>query len=255
MLTLISSFYNEELLLPYWLPHHRPMFDRIILVDYDSTDQSREVIDQFPGVEVRISRNRAFAADKVDAEAMEIERELEGWKVVLNTTEFLLGDVREIVARRVKGFKPCNVTLVDRQEDYGRTLDSRPLLQQRQHGIILGCEIRSRLIHPYPDGAYDIGRHAVNREWEYEPSLYSVHAMFSPWPQSIARKLQIQHRIPPNDLRKGWGWQHRTSADQLQGQWRRMTEKIVHLPSANEVYARALSDLSIKCPDVRGRVV
>ena len=41
---LISHFYNEAVLLPYWIQHHAPLFDSAILIDYNSTDASRMII-------------------------------------------------------------------------------------------------------------------------------------------------------------------------------------------------------------------
>ena len=75
-LTLISHFWNEEFLLPYWLRHHYPLFDHGVLLDYASTDQSVEIIRALaPRWEVRPSRNQWFDARDADAEVMEVERE------------------------------------------------------------------------------------------------------------------------------------------------------------------------------------
>src|SRR5262245_52269241 len=91
MLTLISHFYNEEDLLPHWLKHHVEMFDRGVMIDYASTDNSVDVIRQLaPHWEIRQSRNHYFEAVAVDLEVMDIETACEGWKMALNTTEFLL---------------------------------------------------------------------------------------------------------------------------------------------------------------------
>lgn len=43
-LTVISHFYNEEYLLPWWLNHHKNIFDNGILINYGSTDKSVEII-------------------------------------------------------------------------------------------------------------------------------------------------------------------------------------------------------------------
>ncbi|TKI90936.1 glycosyltransferase family 2 protein, partial [Bacillus cereus] len=42
-----------------------------------------------PNWEIRNSKSLEFDAYLVDQEVMEIEREITGWKMVLNTTEFL----------------------------------------------------------------------------------------------------------------------------------------------------------------------
>ncbi|WP_162177859.1 glycosyltransferase family 2 protein, partial [Bacillus gaemokensis] len=88
--TLISHFYNEEYLLPWWLMHHTKLFDHGILINRGSTDRSVEICRQFaPHWEVRNSKVPEFDAILVDQEVMEIETEVTGWKMVLNTTEFL----------------------------------------------------------------------------------------------------------------------------------------------------------------------
>ena len=42
--TVITHFWNEEILLPYWLKHHLELFDHGILINYRSTDKSVEII-------------------------------------------------------------------------------------------------------------------------------------------------------------------------------------------------------------------
>jgi hypothetical protein len=37
---LLSHFFNEHFLLPYWIQNHAPLFDAAVLVDYGSTDDS-----------------------------------------------------------------------------------------------------------------------------------------------------------------------------------------------------------------------
>lgn len=81
-LTLISHFWNEEFLLPYWLRQHYPLFDHGVLIDYASTDRSLEIIRELaPSWEVRPSANPWFDARDCDAEVMTIEREFAGWKI------------------------------------------------------------------------------------------------------------------------------------------------------------------------------
>lgn len=40
----MTSFRNAATLLPRWIRHHAPLFDRVVLVDMGSTDGSREVL-------------------------------------------------------------------------------------------------------------------------------------------------------------------------------------------------------------------
>ena len=73
MNTIISHFYNEEYLLPWWLNHHKDMFDHGIMIDYDSTDNSVEIIKSIcPKWTIVKSRNRFFQAKDIDSEVEDI---------------------------------------------------------------------------------------------------------------------------------------------------------------------------------------
>ena len=90
---IISHFWNEEVLLPLWLQHHVALFDHGVLINYASTDRSCDIIRSIaPHWEIRASKNEMFGARACDAEVMAVEEEFECWKMVLNTTEFLLVD-------------------------------------------------------------------------------------------------------------------------------------------------------------------
>ena len=91
MTTLIAHIYNEEYLLPFWLEHHKKIFDAIIIIDYNSTDRSVEICkDICPNCKIIPSKNKVFDAELADAEIMDIERKIEGIKMSLNITEFML---------------------------------------------------------------------------------------------------------------------------------------------------------------------
>ena len=94
--TLISHFYNEAYLLPWWLKHHKEYFDHGIMIDYHSTDNSRKIIERIcPTWEIITTRNERFEAVSVDAEVMDIESSVESWKITLNTTEFLVSTKKD----------------------------------------------------------------------------------------------------------------------------------------------------------------
>ncbi len=87
--TVISHIYNEEYILPWWLEHHKKIFDHGIIIDYASTDRSLEIIKEIcPTWEVVQSKNAEFNAMAVDVEVLEYERKIEGWRICLNVTEF-----------------------------------------------------------------------------------------------------------------------------------------------------------------------
>ncbi|CAF2213964.1 unnamed protein product, partial [Rotaria magnacalcarata] len=89
-------------LLPYWIRHHASMFDMAILIDYNSTDQSLEIIRREAPTSWKVvsSRNKDFDSQLVDEEVVEYEKmHPNAWKIVLNTPEFLVhSNLRQMLA-------------------------------------------------------------------------------------------------------------------------------------------------------------
>ena len=91
--TLLCHFYNEAYMLPWFLNHHKQIFDHGVMIDYHSTDSSVEIIKEIcPTWTIITSRNPDFQADTIDTEVNDIEAGIEGWKICLNVTEQLIGD-------------------------------------------------------------------------------------------------------------------------------------------------------------------
>jgi hypothetical protein len=43
-ITLFAHVRNEQELIPYWLQHHKPMFDHGVIIDYGSNDETVAII-------------------------------------------------------------------------------------------------------------------------------------------------------------------------------------------------------------------
>ena len=92
--TMLTHQLNKEFLIPLFIVHHAPMFDRVNLIDFESDDGTLEIIKIFapPSWEVVNSKTgKVFSALETDQKVIEHEKMYpEDWQVVLNTTEFLL---------------------------------------------------------------------------------------------------------------------------------------------------------------------
>ena len=44
---MVSHFYNEELMMPYWVLHHAHMFDEVVVIDHRSTDKSAQIFREY----------------------------------------------------------------------------------------------------------------------------------------------------------------------------------------------------------------
>lgn len=223
--TVLCHFYNEEYLLPYWLNHHKYMFGHGILIDYNSTDSSVDIIKSIvPNWEIIQSRNDTFDAHKCDMEVMDIEKDIKGWKIVLNVTEFLCcPNLSDFLSKLHADVQSVNITCVPMIEsykyEYHKTLDKyTPLVKQRAYGI-KDSSRHTRTLHRAITGKYGMGRHTSEVFPVYKSSLYEMTVLwygFSPFTeQIIQRKLQIQTRIPHSDKIRNLGVEHITTRNEL----------------------------------------
>lgn len=239
MRTVITHFFNEEYLLPWWLKHHVRLFDHGVLIDHGSTDESVNICRELaPHWRVVRSRLLQFDAFSTDWEVMGFEQELPGWKIALNVTEFLLPTIpmsdleTHLTNAGRTGCAASAFIFVDCEPDLLPHYDL-PLPIQKFHGIddngvsdpiqrsVLGLNstpARNRFFHCNPLGMYGPGRHG-----SYHPdsrfrvtNFFLGHFGFSPWNEkTIQRRMQIGGKIGPTDKKIGFGQGHERNADQL----------------------------------------
>jgi hypothetical protein len=208
--TIISHFFNEEYLLPWWLNHHKQFFDHGILIDYHSTDNSRSIIKEIcPNWGIINTSNEYFDSHLIDKEVQEIEKYIKGWKVCLNTTEFLVGDYGIIDSmRRKRQILLGNYVFVDIEKKY---LDHNiPLYDQIKNGFHektrsfnVGIGDRSlRSMHSfnlrYPKQG---GRHFFGRETTQDLFIF-YYGYLLKVDQMIKRKIQIQSKMSEIEQKK-----------------------------------------------------
>ena len=213
MRTVICHFYNEEYLLPFWLNHHKRMFEKGIMINYRSTDRSVDIIKEIcPDWEIIDSSNENFGARELDAEVGLIEKNVSGWRIVLNVTEFLIGDLNkncndsELSCR----FIPSAVMVCPKEMEGMSPDPNRLLCEQFTHGIYIDNQVaigkrgmRRMSSYSYP---YNLGRHYSDMP---NSDLVILWYRNSPYNQEmIKRNLQIQERIPQEDKAIGFGYHH-----------------------------------------------
>ena len=142
MRLVIAPFRNEEYLLPFWLNHHREIFDHAVLIDDHSTDGSCEIIREMtPHWEIAPTvRDESWDPIDEDFERMTHEARFEGWKISLNITEFLCAESLDKVEARVEeaGLEGAHARGVIMADSADAALPppspEKPLVQQRSFG-------------------------------------------------------------------------------------------------------------------------
>lgn len=203
-------FYNEEYLLPWWLEHHRKIFDYGVMINYASTDRSVDIIKELcPHWKVIDSRNKDFGVTGLDAELMDVEAQFTGWRCSLSATEFLVGNYDLLDnAPEKKQYKIPTITFMD-WDPIGHFKSGVPLWKQKSKVITHKVQpfFRTpRSIHNY-ELKYPIGgRHFLEYTTEDLAIFHFGNCISSP--EMLRRRLQIQYRIPETDKANNWGHNH-----------------------------------------------
>ena len=231
-LTVISHIFNEEYLLPFWLEHHKQIFDHGVIIDYCSTDRSVEIIKKYcPTWEIIKTQNLNengtpnFEAILVDLEVNNVEERINGYKICLNTTEFLLitkskDELINYLSKNVYYYINIHNVMADKKNFFPRNaIDFFKEIE------LIGYATKTmkrghRILHSDLKLNYCHGRH-----WHYaenpEKIIYNSELFFILWTKfypfnnkTFERKLQIQKNIT-RDFDAGMGLQHRTNFQAL----------------------------------------
>ena len=242
---LLSHFYNEDALLTQWIRHHSPLFDCAVIIDYHSTDNSREILKREApdSWNVVYSNNREFGAMAIDYEVSGYENSFSNndWRLALTTTEFLfttgLRRKENPIFRESDGtaIRIPSLTVVDREES-ARNDKSKALLKQKNSfyfqngasGILTDEEERyvnnhyNRFMHTVRNfsNPYMVGRHEF-RHASVPQNMHILKCVYGPFPEFFSRKLQIKTRIPESDKQFNFGHQHMIEFDQLDNDYKR----------------------------------
>lgn len=225
---LISHFYNEEYLLPFWLEHHKKIFTYGVLVNNFSDDNSIKLIKNItPDWKIINGPTEYFNSTIMEEFIMEIEVSYNMPKIVLNTTEFLIINNKVKFNNYLKQEKFATfidtVMMVDTEP---KNTDIKNLLKEKDSGIWhkelniyklnkkfkFDKNSRSRLLHNYPNGQYLPGRHItlIKNTTKLSPKIAHINWYnFSPWNDKyIERKLNVKNKISEHDKEKNHGHQH-----------------------------------------------
>lgn len=234
MKTIISHFYNEEYLLPWWLNHHKKYFDHGILINYFSDDNSVNIIKEIcPTWEIINTKNTSFDAPLIDLEVMEIEQRINGWVVVLNTTEFIIGDfsLLDSITNKTDFFIPPLIMVDSPECEFNFPNEKEDLIPQRTFGCHYKNEEnfnfkKSRKMSNY-FSKYPMGRHYPTYNTE---NFFILWYGFSPINEKlIKRKTQIQKNIPESNKINGWGTHHIVTEEQVLSQFKEWQSKSENL--------------------------
>jgi hypothetical protein len=249
MLTVISHIFNEEYLLPFWLEYHSLIFDHGIIIDYLSTDNSLRIINKFcPHWKIIQTRNvnadgtPNFDAALVDREVQEVERTItDGYKICLNTTEFLFfahrtkEDFVNSLATKLY-YHLSSYSVMTRTSDESFFPQHTKEFVQSIDCVYKDEERYHRILHSDSTINYCTGRHwhyggdAHTNSYDESKAVILWCGFYPKNDQMIKRKLQIQENIPQSDKDAGFGIQHIKNRENIFEMYNKNLQKHVAIP-------------------------
>jgi hypothetical protein len=222
-LTVLTNVFNEEYLLPFWLEHHRKIFDHGIVFDWQCTDRSMDIVREMcPTWEIRKAADshpdkklEKFDAFDNDVLFMVSEMKIDGYKMVLNTTEFLMSPepIRTYLSENPNSYYPLHSILALSTKEVQDPKTLRELFEGVER---VDKDIRGfRMIHSCDHGHYSLGRHEITLPvTDWIPATVLWCGVY-PWnPRILERSLQIKDKIPDSDYERGISYHHRFTAEQ-----------------------------------------
>jgi len=216
-ITVISHWYNEELLARLFFEHYAYCDNIIILLDTDTDDRTREFAWVSPNVEVR----DVHCSDKMDNIQMldNINRAIlevkDGWIYMVDADEFIFPQFWEnpkvFLARQRAETVICNYYHVYRHITDSDIDYSLPPVPQRIHALDGGPEHRNWFWKPSVFRA-DAGVQLTigNHRFQGEHTVSDERYIGAHWKQAdpaicIPRRLSNMKRHSAHDHKKGWG--------------------------------------------------
>ena len=229
--TVITNIFNEEYLLPFWLKYHKHVFDHGIVINWESTDKSVEIIRSIcPTWEIRNTKHiyngkPFFETIMADNEIMEIESTISGYKIMLNVTEWLLttGPIKELLDFNISNkCYPINVlSPINILPNYTPIHTKEFIACFRNKLISVYDKRKYRYIFNRLNGKYIPGRHFTNEPTDlisvdlnnYNPVMNGMCIVWCGYfpltDQMFQRKMAVSNNMcKKTELDRGFCYQH-----------------------------------------------
>lgn len=245
MKVLISHIRNEEYMLQWWIPHHLEKFDEAYIIDYNSTDNSLDMIREMaPHWRIVKPFREKFDSADCDSQIFQLEQITQvkypgAFTLALTVTEFVVGNTKFLSGingeyqRYILSCQMC-----DRDEEMFVEPDvNESLIKQRTFGYaeyydetVKGYDVYNlpiwkgatgafselklsprymRRIRNGPYSTYSLGRHYWDDESPIENKLKIACYYYSPiTKRMIERKCKVQENIGEHDLDHKLCYQH-----------------------------------------------
>lgn len=213
---IVSMWYNEGFLAPYFLKHYSFADHIRIIDDTDTTDGTREIVSQYPNTSYELitfpegfdndiavdKLNRCYAESKYD------------WVIAVDCDEFVIEPkLREVLVNTLSNIFYVRLYQVYRHKE-DKDLDlSIPIAEQRRHGDINAVKGRNRagkkpiVVHTgLTNMKWMPGQHNIWNRYKYitdERVLLGSHWIMADPCFAVERRMRGKSRQSPQNIARG----------------------------------------------------
>lgn len=218
VISVISAWYNEELIAPYFLGHYDEFVDNYyILLDTDTNDKTIEILEKNPKVEILPFTYPNGFDDILKAKAMtHVYKQIpEGWVIVVDSDEFVFrrtegkNTLKDVLYKCDVCSQEYNVISAELLHPYRNIVDEDldptifPIVNQRRYGVrfnkhgneshyIKPCIAKTGL-----DISWSAGQHILYGKYnKYPYNVEGVHWQYAD--PSIVIQRHTRNRIGRN---------------------------------------------------------
>ncbi len=241
--------WNERKMLPFYLKHYEKFCEKIIIYDNESSDGSRQLIQNHPKCELRTYRTNGQIQDR---KYMEIKDNC--WKEAKGKADYVIvGDIDEFLhhynihdflkenKQRYSLFKPAGFQMVS--DRFPRT--DKPLTEVVKKGTWHGGSSKMILFDPnrvremnYRPGCHNAEPDKKGEKWwfrdfghePHQSPLKLLHYKFLGVDYVCERYHLMARRLSPENRRRGWGFHYKRPQHWIHGEfnkWRRGAKQII----------------------------
>ena len=215
-ITIISQWYNDSLLAPFFLKHYGYADEIHILMETDTNDDSREICSSYPNVVIEDVHCPGGHDDraKTDNTNIAASRVMDGWIIPSDSDEFIFPEGHEnphtFLSRQTADVVMASYFYVYRHTTEGELDQNKEVIPQRIHGRDIDhIWYRFSKVGAFRAGKgieVTIGNHDVVGDHPKSTERF-IGAHWNMADIRIARRrLVSRDRMSPNNKKHGYGW-------------------------------------------------
>jgi len=233
VLTIISMWYNEEDLAPFFLEHYKEVDKIIILLDTDTTDNTRQICESYKNVEVKdftFPNNKYDDYTKTDRVNEELKTIESDWVIGIDSDEFIFAPKEYKGAREfLTSLDEYTVIYSAMYQVYRNISENdldikKPPIFQRQYGDTSltsqfnVCYVKPNVIRGQMDIVWGLGFHNCSgKDVKVAPMrFHGSHWMMADVDVAIKRRIYGRKmRMSKRNLNEGLSIQHHNITEEI----------------------------------------